>query len=92
MGHRSWNVALMEYGNVWKHSRRLLHEFMNARAVKNFDDYQHKHSHRLLLRLAESPGNFADHIELWVFSDYLFCLNSHSLCLLQVLLRRSSWR
>ena len=54
----------MRYGSLWKNSRRLLHEFLNARAVIKFDDYQRKHAYRLLLHLAESPEKFADHIEL----------------------------
>ena len=54
----------MEYGDLWKNCRRLCNEFLNARAVAKFDDYQRKHAHRLLLDLAESPENFSDHIEL----------------------------
>ena len=41
---------------------------MNPRAVTAFDDYQRKHAYRFLLCLAETPGDFLDHIELWVLS------------------------
>lgn len=64
MGHYAWNIAIMEYGSLWKSSRRLLHEFLNARAVKKFDDIQRKHAHRLLSSLVESPDRFSGHIEL----------------------------
>lgn len=67
MGHLSWNVGIMEHGNLWKSSRRLFHEFLNARAVTNFDRYQRKHAYRFLLHLTESPNDFLDHTELWVF-------------------------
>ena len=59
-------MSLMKYGNEWRNARRLLHEFMNPRAVTTFDDYQRKHAYRFLLRLAETPGDFLNHIELWV--------------------------
>lgn len=72
MGHPSWNVAIMEYGNLWKNSRRLLHEFLSPKAVTRFDDYERKHAYRLLLHLSESPDDFSDHIELWVFSNDRF--------------------
>lgn len=64
MGHRSWNIGIMGYGSLWKNCRRLLHEFLNARAVTKFDEYQRKHTDRLLSRLAEVPEDFPDHIEL----------------------------
>lgn len=56
----------MGYGNQWRSCRKLLHEFLNPKVVANFDEYQRKHSHRLLLRLAESPEEFHDHIEFAV--------------------------
>ena len=68
MGISSWTMSLMKYGDEWRNTRRLLHEFMNPRAVTAFDDYQRKHAYRFLLRLAETPGDFLDHIELWVLS------------------------
>lgn len=64
MGHRSWNISFMEYGSRWRNGRRLVHEFLNTRAVTNFDDYQRKHAYRLLLLLAESPEDFINHIQL----------------------------
>lgn len=44
-------------------TRRLLHKFLNTRAVERFDEYQNKHSRRLLLQLAETPENFFKHVE-----------------------------
>lgn len=63
LGHHSWNIGVMEYGTQWRNGRRVLHEFLNSRAVTRFDEYQYKHAHRLLLRLAECPGDLAQHIE-----------------------------
>ena len=67
MGHYSWNLALIEYGNLWKNGRRIVHEFLNAKAVTSFDGCQRKHTHQLLVNLSESPEKFSGHIELWVF-------------------------
>lgn len=63
----SWAIPFMGYGNLWRNSRRLLHEFLNPRAVTEFDEYQRKHAYRFLARLADSPEGFFDHAELWVF-------------------------
>ena len=57
MGHDAWALGVMEYGSLWRNSRRVLHEFLNLRAVTNLDDYQRKHAHRLLLHLVESPSS-----------------------------------
>ena len=54
----------MQYGGLWKNCRRLFHEFLSARAVTKFDDYQRKHAYRLLLHLVESPEELFDCIEL----------------------------
>ena len=64
LGLYSWDIGVMEYGTEWRNGRRVLHEFLNLRAVTRFDEYQYKHAHRLLLRLTECPGDFAQHIEL----------------------------
>ena len=64
MGQYDWSIAMMEYGSYWRNGRRLLHEFLNARAVTRFDDYHRKHAHRLVLGLADSPEAFADHTDL----------------------------
>ena len=64
MGLCSWNIAVIEYGNMWKSRRKLLHKFLNVRAVTQFDDYQRKHAYRLLSNLAVSPERFLDHAEL----------------------------
>ena len=63
----SWAVSFMEYGNLWRSSRRLLHEFLNMRAVIEFDEYQRKHAIRMLSHLGESPDRFFNHAELYVF-------------------------
>ena len=79
MGQYSWAIPIMQYGSQWRNCRKLFHEFMNVRAVTNFDDYQRKHTHGLLLHLAESPDNFLDHIELYVLHK-IVCRGSNLLC------------
>ena len=54
----------MKYGKQWRNCRRLLHEFLNITAVTRFDEYQLKHANRFLLCLAETPGDFLDHVKL----------------------------
>jgi len=60
----SWDIPGMRYGSQWRNGRRLLHEFLNVRAVNKFDDYQYKYTRRFLSRLAETPENFLDHVKL----------------------------
>ena len=62
----SWDIVGFGYGNRWRRSRRLFHEFLNVNAVANFDGYQHKHACRFLSSLAETPEDFFDHAQLCV--------------------------
>ena len=71
MDEYSWAIPLMKHGSHWRNGRRLLHEFLSARAVTNFDGCQRKHAYRFCLRLTESPESFLDHAKLWVSSPLL---------------------
>ena len=62
----SWSLPLTDYGDRWKSGRRLLHEFLNIRAVKDYDSQQYHHSRDFILRLSESPEDLWDHMKLWV--------------------------
>ena len=64
----SWSLPLVEYGDRWRSSRRLLHEFLNIRASKDFDDQHHYHSRDFILRISESPENLWDHTKLCVLT------------------------
>jgi hypothetical protein len=66
MGAYSWALPLVPYGNRWKSSRRLLHEFLSAKATNNYDDQQHYYARDFILRIAESPDDLWDHIKLSV--------------------------
>ena len=55
---------MAEYGDRWRSSRRLLHEFLNVRAVKDFDDLQYHYSRDFALRLSESPEDLWGHMKL----------------------------
>ena len=66
MGAYSWDLALFSYGNQWRRARRLFHEFLNVKAVTNFDDYQSKYAYRFLSRLADTPDDFLHHAQLYV--------------------------
>lgn len=60
----SWSLIPADYGDRWKSGRRLLHEFLNIRAVENYDSQQYHHSRDFILRLSESPENLWDHVKL----------------------------
>ncbi|KAF9784339.1 cytochrome P450 [Thelephora terrestris] len=64
MGAYAWSLPLAKYGDRWKTSRRLLHEFLNVRATSTYDDQQHYYSRDLILRIAESPDKLWDHLKL----------------------------
>lgn len=66
MGLYSWDIVGFRYGNQWRRGRRLFHEFLNMKAVVNFDGYQHKHAYQFLSRLAETPDELLDHAQLCV--------------------------
>ena len=54
----------MRYGSGWRNGRKLLHDFLNIRAVENLSEYQRKSAHLLLSRLVKSPEDFFGHIKL----------------------------
>ena len=62
----SWNIVTASYGSRWRRGRRLFHEFLNIKAVENFDGYQYKHAYRFLSRLADAPDEFLNHTQLYV--------------------------
>ena len=62
----SWSVPILLYGNKWRRGRRLFHEFFNMKAVTSFDGYQHKHAHRFILRLSQTPEDFLAHSQLYI--------------------------
>ena len=68
----------MEYGGQWRSGRKLIHEFLGVSAVSKFQDYQRKHAYRLLTRLAESPNDFYDHAELYVFPKHFAAIKTHT--------------
>ena len=67
MGVYSWNMVALWYGTKWRRGRRLFHEFFNMKAVTNFDDYQRKHTYRLLSLLSQTPEDFLAHAQLYGF-------------------------
>jgi len=60
----SWALTPADYGDRWKSGRRLLHEFLNIRAVKDYDNQQYYNSRDFILRLSESPEDLWDHVKL----------------------------
>ncbi|KAF9653254.1 CyP450 monooxygenase [Thelephora ganbajun] len=78
----SWTLPLVGYGDRWRSSRRLLHEFLSIRATNTYDDQQHYYSRDFLLRIAESPQDLWDHIKfttgaLIMSLTYGFDIKSH---------------
>ncbi|KAJ1300629.1 hypothetical protein OPQ81_002281 [Rhizoctonia solani] len=57
-GLMNWpgNVGLIEYGEVWRHCRRMMKNWLNKRAVNRFDDLQERQA-RLLLQRLLGPTN-----------------------------------
>ena len=57
-------LPLIDYGDRWRSGRRLLHEFLNMKASKDYDDQQYYYSRDFILRLSESPDDLWDHMHL----------------------------
>ena len=90
-----WSFGMMSYGDEWRVRRKLFHEVLNVRLVKNFDDHQCKYTYRFLSRLLKAPENFMKEVELSVLL-YSFAFTAYGLrayayvhCLLKVCLERS---
>ena len=64
VGIYPWSLPLSDYGDRWRSGRRLLHEFLNVKAARDYDDQQCYHTRDFILRLAESPENLWDHLKL----------------------------
>ena len=84
MNHYSWDIAIFGYGNRWRSGRRLFHEFLDPKAVTNFDGYQYKYTYRFLSRLADTPDDFFDHAQLCVSLNWVLVVPSADLSLSSV--------
>ncbi|EUC62879.1 cytochrome P450 family protein [Rhizoctonia solani AG-3 Rhs1AP] len=47
------NAVLLGYGDLWRHYRRMMNNWLNARAVTQFDDIQEQRIQPLLHRLVQ---------------------------------------
>ncbi|KAH8103709.1 cytochrome P450 [Phellopilus nigrolimitatus] len=55
-------TSLLPYGDEHRKSRQLIHGFFKQAAVSDFHELQTRITHKLLLRLLKSPGDFTGHI------------------------------
>ncbi|KAH8103696.1 cytochrome P450 [Phellopilus nigrolimitatus] len=55
-------TVFLPYGDEHRKSRQLIHGFFKQTAVSDFHELQTQITHKLLLRLLKSPGDFAGHI------------------------------
>ncbi|CAE6394620.1 unnamed protein product [Rhizoctonia solani] len=51
------NAILLGYGDLWRHYRRMMNNWLNARAVTQFDDIQEQRIQPLLHRLVQLYGD-----------------------------------
>ncbi|ELU38733.1 cytochrome P450 domain-containing protein [Rhizoctonia solani AG-1 IA] len=51
------NLPLMEYGDAWRHYRRIMNNWLSIRAVAQFNDFQEQQARFLLRRLLSTTNH-----------------------------------
>ncbi|QRW26306.1 cytochrome P450 family protein [Rhizoctonia solani] len=51
------NLPLMEYGDAWRHYRRIMNNWLSIRAVAQFNDFQEQQARFLLRRLLSATNH-----------------------------------
>ncbi|KAI0064948.1 CyP450 monooxygenase [Artomyces pyxidatus] len=59
-----WSLGFTPYNEWWKHSRRLFHRHFQPSAIPQFRPKKTKAVHDFLRRLADTPGDFHQHMQL----------------------------
>lgn len=54
----NFNFAFIEYGELWRTRRRMIHQFMHEKASKAFDDIISRKAERLVQRIFKAPEEF----------------------------------
>ncbi|EMD37513.1 hypothetical protein CERSUDRAFT_50154 [Gelatoporia subvermispora B] len=57
-----WNLAMMRYGQEWREHRRLIHQYMNQRAVHTYIPHVRDGTRHLLQRLHRDPKDYVYHV------------------------------
>jgi len=58
MGFGAWNFSSQEYGDKWRHNRRLFHSGVNQGVVSKYESVQIRNVRLFLKRLQDNPDDF----------------------------------
>ncbi|KIW01166.1 uncharacterized protein PV09_07451 [Verruconis gallopava] len=61
-------MVLMEYGEMWRTTRRIVHNSLNIKATKTYITYQDLENKQLLMDMLERPEIFKSHIRRYTSS------------------------
>ncbi len=56
-----WILSLMPYGDRWRRTRRMFHQYFNSGTSHKYHDIQLQGARKLLQRLKESPEKLFEH-------------------------------
>jgi cytochrome P450 len=62
---------MRNYGQEWRHDRRVFHQYLNHNAVVQYHPIMEQEAFNLLRRLSETPADFRDHVRLYVMTIVL---------------------
>ena len=65
-----WAFSLMPYGPSWREHRKIFHQHFYPNAVAAYVPKQLAEARKTLLRIAEHPEEFRDHIRLYALPLY----------------------
>ncbi|KAJ2934354.1 hypothetical protein H1R20_g2712, partial [Candolleomyces eurysporus] len=58
----TYSFAMRNYGQEWRHDRRVFHQYLNHNAVVQYHPIMEQEAFNLLRRLSETPADFRDHV------------------------------
>ena len=71
-----WAFVLMPYGSLWREHRKIFHQHFYPNAAAAYVPQQLAGARKTLLRIAERPEEFRDHIRLYAHYFYSIAIFS----------------
>ncbi|CAL1703245.1 unnamed protein product [Somion occarium] len=65
-----WSFGNLNYGDLWRRTRKVFHQYLGANAVHEFEETQFEHIREFLVRLRDTPDKCFDHMR-FVFAAIL---------------------
>lgn len=63
-GGFGWSLVMLKYGDEMHRQRKMLNQFLNRSAIKEYHETITKEGLKLIPRILERPEGFDEHINL----------------------------